>query len=333
MSRDLFYKNPKFNCSSTPSETPQEEYDRRLGEVLAKAKEAWVYTLADENTSLKDDISRLNRQHEDYVRFLRNKEHLLSVKDQQLSVQKQELSVQKQQLSVQKQQLLDKDKEIAELEGYLIASDDDKTRNSDAFLRKKKEIEAKKSLSKFVEYPWFENKTWQEQVKIFADIMKSEKLVDVSEQWDFYKISITIPLQWTTDLLVSKDEFITDDRIDDEKNIETHEKAKNMWFNQIDKSDAFGLSEKLLELFDKLWDNKVNSRVENADWFGSSSKWNSIWAFFVRFIYDVIHNSKSYTEQYGYDFSHLWLKNVWRMPKYNSVSNFAIMRYSKESQD
>ena len=92
MSRDFWYKNLKFRCSSIPSETP-EKYEREMGKVIKKAQEAWVHTLAAKNKWLLSSVSDLKQQPDDNNESLKATEQELADTEQELAATKQNLAL------------------------------------------------------------------------------------------------------------------------------------------------------------------------------------------------------------------------------------------------
>ena len=176
-------------------------------------------------------------------------------------------------------------------------------------------------LLSFREFPWWKEKTWEQQMDNFVSLLKFEKLLSVEESEDFYDISISLPY-WVYKLHCTKKIFDLNCARENPKwdyaiITKLDWDLKWRWLYRIAEKDAIKLSEDLLFLFDKLWKN--NLYKESMDYFkrinwrvSSSVKeddfWR-IWSFFGMFISSVLKDST-------------WIKTSWVwFSNFNNIDN------------
>ena len=147
----------------------------------------------------------------------------------------------------------------------------------------------------FSEYPWWNEKDGKEQVRIFTELLKSQKLVSVNDEWILYNISINIPWYVTENIYCSK-ELLDSERGSrqggsylSKHTSQTLRQIKWQlpeWSRKLSIRDIVSFSRKLLPLYDKLWMNKIDRNFWNDDY---PKSWDeSVFAFFYRLISNLI---------------------------------------------
>jgi len=297
MSADIWYRNLKFNCSSTSLETPKEKFDRRINKVLTDANDAWVKTFIDDYEERIQLLEGSLKQKDRLLRNLENEKKWFEAMNLELNDKINFLSCQNSRKTTQ----------IAALKKWIVGDISQIT----------------------LEFPWWNEKTWEQQMDIFVDLLKSENLLSVKESEDFYDVFIVLPY-WDYKLHFTKKEFDLNCNRDDPKC--DYAKITNLdwdfmkrWFHRIMEEDAENLSQNLLFLFDKLWKNNVYEEAWDYIWMLVWRKngevnikdleenlWR-IWSFFWMFINSVL---KEFTKT-----TYVWFGNSYNINSYDCNSS------------
>lgn len=275
-------------CPSTPSETLQEKFNRKLNKVLEDAKKAWVSTLNDDYEKKISWLEADLKFKKDLIRRLETKNQWLETENYRF---KDEIDLLSYENSCKSKQV--------EMLKWELDNDKVDTNNDHEDLW----------LSSFNEFPRWNEKKLKEQTKIFTDLLKSEKLVSVEDGWVFYKISFNIPWFVIENIYCSKDSALSEFKYFWGKAFYASDYTREMlkkiyselpwWIDMLSKDAIVRFSKKLLPLYDRLWINQINRNFSDDNY---PKVWDeSVFAFFIFIISNLVPERSSW---------YFWLKDV-----------------------